>query len=201
MLARSERGIEKWSPIDLSAAAASTLEQATSEAALAGLTIQSDLQPVSVDGDPGLIERLTGNLVENAIRHNILGGSITIRTRHDPEAAILQVVNTGPVINPETVAGLIEPFRRAGPDRSSNNGSVGLGLSIVDAIVTAHQGRLYLTAPPEGGLDVRVHLPLTRSDQHGKNQPTPTRRNPKGVVEAPLERGPTVSILNAEDCC
>jgi signal transduction histidine kinase len=173
VLARSERGIEEWAPTDLSAAASSVLEQATAEAAVAGVTIQSDLQPVLVSGDPGLLERLAANLVANAIRHNIAGGSISVRTRSDPDAAVLHVVNTGPVVDPEAVAGLIEPFRRAGPDRSTNNGGVGLGLSIVDAIVGAHQGQLHLTARPEGGLDVRVHLPPTRPSQ----LPTRDRRS------------------------
>jgi signal transduction histidine kinase len=175
VLARSERGIEERSPVDLSAAASSVLDQATVEAAAAGVTVQSELQPVSVSGDAGLLERLTANLVANAIRHNIAGGSISVRTRSDPDAAVLEVVNTGPVVDPAAVAELVEPFRRAGPDRSSNNGGVGLGLSIADAIVKAHQGQLHLTPRPEGGLEVRVHLPLTRSGQRG---PVPTGGRP-----------------------
>jgi signal transduction histidine kinase len=186
LLARSERGIEKWSSIDLGATASSVIEQATVEAALAGLTIQSDLEPVEVTGDPGLVERLIGNLVENAMRHNIPGGSIAVRTRLDSDAALLQIMNTGPVIAPDAVAGLVEPFRRAGPDRSSNDGGVGLGLSIVDAIVDAHHGRLNLTAPPEGGLDVRVRLPLTRSAQQGGDPPVPARRDPDRDAQAQL---------------
>jgi signal transduction histidine kinase len=160
-LARSERGIEKWSPVDLSAITSSVLEQASHEAAHVGITIQSDLQPVSAHGDSGLIERLAGNLVENAIRHNIEGGSITVRTRSDTDAAVLEVVNTGHRVDPEAAAGLTDPFRRAGPDRSADLTGVGLGLSIVDAIVNAHHGQLHLTARPEGGLDVQVRLPST----------------------------------------
>ena len=160
-LARSERGIEEASPVDLAATVSSVLDQAAPEAATAMVTIESDLRPVSVSGDPGLIERLAGNLIENAIRHNVAGGTITVRTRQDGDTAAVDIANTGPVLDPETVTGLVEPFRRAGSDRSTNNSGLGLGLSIVDAIVKAHQGQLHITALPEGGLQVQVNLPLT----------------------------------------
>ena len=179
-LARSERGIEHWSPVDLSAVASSVLEQANAEAAQAGVTIEADLQPASVSGDPGLLERLAGNLIENAIRHNIAAGSITVGTRLSGDTAILEVANTGPVIDPEAVAGLTEPFRRAGPDRSTTNGGIGLGLSIVDAIINAHQGLLELAAQPEGGLRARAQLPTTRSGQRHLNRPTVSRAEPCG---------------------
>ncbi len=177
-LARSERGIEKWSPVEMSAIASSVLEQARLEAARVGVTVHSDLQPASVDGDPGLIERLAGNLVENAIRHNIAGGSITVRTRNDTDAALIGVTNTGPLIDPEAAAGLIEPFRRAGPDRSADDNGVGLGLSIVDAIVNAHHGQLHITARPEGGLDVQVRLRSTAARspvRHAPARPSKSR--------------------------
>lgn len=161
MLARSERGVENWSSIELSAAAAAVVEQAAPEAALAGVTIESHLPPVSVRGDPALIERLAGNLVENAIRHNLPGGSVTVATRREADVAVLQLVNTGPVLDPEAVPALVEPFRRAGPDRSFNGGGVGLGLSIVDAIVSAHKGSMTLTARDHGGLNVTVRLAVT----------------------------------------
>jgi signal transduction histidine kinase len=190
-LARSERGIEEASPVDLSAVVSSVLEQTAAEAAVAGVTVHSDMQPVSVSGDSGLVERLAGNLVENAIWHNIPGGSITVKTRSDPDTAVLEVVNTGPVIDLAAVATLIEPFRRAGPDRSSSNGRVGLGLSIVDAIVNAHHGRLHITARPEGGLEIHVRLPLARSGQPDRNPPTPPPRagqTPTGDTPAGQKR-------------
>jgi signal transduction histidine kinase len=160
LLARSERGLQQWAPVDLSDAVSSVVEQSTPEATAAAVTISAEVQPVVVSGDPGLLERLAGNLVENAIRHNVPGGSVSVITRRDLDAGVLEVANTGPVLNPGAVAGLLEPFRRAGPDRSSNQGGVGLGLSIVNAIVTAHGGSMLLRARQEGGLFVRVQLPL-----------------------------------------
>ena len=75
VLARSERGIEQWSPVDLTSVVASVVDQSAAEAAGAGVTVSSTLEPVVVSGDPGLLECLAGNLVENAIRHNVTGGT------------------------------------------------------------------------------------------------------------------------------
>jgi signal transduction histidine kinase len=161
LLARSERGIDQWSRVDLSEAASSVVEQSHIEATAAGVTLSSDLEPVVVSGDPGLLERLAGNLVENAIRPNIPGGSVSVTTRRDVNTGVLEVTNTGPVLEGSAVAGLVEPFRRAGPDRSGDNGGLGLGLSIVNAIVSAHRGTMLLSARDGGGLQVRVQLPDT----------------------------------------
>ena len=161
VLARSERGVEQWSPVDLSEAVSSVVEQSSIEAAAGGVAITTDLEPTVVSGDRGLIERLAGNLIENAIRHNRAGGTLSVATRRDRGDAVLDVANSGPVLDPGAVPGLVEPFRRGGPDRSDEGSGVGLGLSIVNAIVDAHHGTLVLTAPPEGGLQAQVRLPAT----------------------------------------
>jgi signal transduction histidine kinase len=160
LLARSERGLERRSNVDLSDAVSSVVEQSHFEATLSGVTVSADVDPVVVSGDPGLLERMAGNLVENAIRYNVPGGSVSVTTRRHVETAVLEVVNTGPVLDPGTVAALIEPFRRAGPDRRSSQVGLGLGLSIVNAIVGAHRGTMRLSARDQGGLHVRVQLPI-----------------------------------------
>jgi signal transduction histidine kinase len=162
VLARSERGIERWSPVDLTSVVASVVDQAASQAAAADVTVSSDLEPVVVSGDPSLLECLAGNLVENAIRHNVNGGTVavSVSTRNKTQYAVLEVENTGPLLDPKSVDGLVEPFRRAGPDRASHDGGVGLGLSIVNAVVTTQHGTMTLTARQEGGLHVRVQLPV-----------------------------------------
>ena len=92
---------------------------------------------------------------------------------------MLEVENTGPVLEPASVDGLVEPFRRAGPDRASNDGGVGLGLSIVNAVVTAHHGTMTLRARQKGGLQVRVQLPLAElpSDSPQPSQSAPSLRH------------------------
>jgi len=182
LLARSERGIEQWSTVDLSEVMSAVAEQSAAEATAARVTIAANVEPVVVGGDPGLLQRLAGNLVENAIRYNVPGGTVTIAIRGDYGAALLEVANTGPVIEPGEVAGLLEPFRRGGPDRTNDGTGVGLGLSIVDAIVNAHRGTMTITAPDEGGLHVRVQLPIAEAsgspDVTGNTTSSSSRRPP-----------------------
>ncbi len=111
-------------------------------------------------GDRGLLDRLVGNVVENGIRHNFSGGWVEVTTRRAGSRAFLEVTNTGPDLDAATVATLTEPFRRAGPDRSADDGGFGLGLSIVDGIVNAHRGSMTLRPRPGGGLVVTVKLPV-----------------------------------------
>jgi signal transduction histidine kinase len=172
VLARSERGVERWGPADLANVAAGVIEQTRSEAVTRGVTLRSDLKPAAVLGDPALLERLVGNLVENAVRHNVvIGGWLHVRTGSTNGRATLRISNSGPVVAPEHVGSLFEPFRRDGTARTSTDGGFGLGLSIVQSVVQAHHGRLETKAPESGGLDLTVSLPLARDGGVGAKQP------------------------------
>jgi signal transduction histidine kinase len=109
-------------------------------------------------GDPPLLERVVGNLVENAVRHNVGGGWVEVCTAPVRQQATLQVSSSGEVVAPEAVAALFEPFHRGGIARTSHDGA-GLGLSIVHAVVAAHGGTVHAEPVPGGGLTVTVHLP------------------------------------------
>ena len=71
----------------------------------------------------------------------------------------LSVSNTGPVVPPEQVAGLFEPFRRLAGERLDHGGGVGLGLTIARSIAAAHRGSIDASANGGGGLTVQVRLP------------------------------------------
>ncbi|WP_238009725.1 HAMP domain-containing sensor histidine kinase [Dactylosporangium sp. AC04546] len=122
------------------------------------LAVDTDLKPANVVGDPGLLDRLAGNLIENAVRYNHLGGRIWARTGTDDTLAWLVVGNTGFEVAPADVPALFEPFRRGGRERTGARGS-GLGLSIVRAVCDAHGGGVSAVALDGGGLEVTVSLP------------------------------------------
>lgn len=126
-----------------------------------GLTLKKDLAPVTVIGDQALLAELVDNLLDNAIRYNLQGGHVEVRTREHSTSALLEVTNSGtPIANAE-VPGLLEPFRRANQQRVGS--SYGLGLSVVRAIAKAHDGQVDLDARSGGGLRVRVTLPAQRT--------------------------------------
>ena len=109
-------------------------------------------------GDERLLERALANLAENAVRHNVRGGFAELSVVARGDHAIARVVNGGPVIPPDAVERLSEPFQRL--DRWSSHRGSGLGLSIVRAVAEAHRGALTLGAREAGGLDAEIALPL-----------------------------------------
>jgi signal transduction histidine kinase len=161
-LASSERGLERREPVDLTALAARVLAGTEAEIERHGLRLESALEPASTSGDPALVERLIANLVDNAVQYNELGGQVEVRTSTVDERALLEVSNTGPPISPRDVERLFEPFQRLSSDRAAtDDGHHGLGLSIVRAIVDAHDGTITARPQPRGGLNVTVSLPAS----------------------------------------
>lgn len=163
VLARSESEAEQGAltrreAVDLAALVPAALAAVGAETTQRGLSVDSTLEPAPVVGDPELLSRLVGNLVENAVRHNNDDGSVGIRCGHGDGQSWIAVSNTGPVFEQSELADLLTPFRRGGAGRSGVRG-IGLGLSIVRAVVAAHHGTVDLLALAEGGLEVRVTVP------------------------------------------
>ncbi|PRY30269.1 sensor histidine kinase [Umezawaea tangerina] len=159
LLARTEGiGLAVHEPVDLAAVVDSAWRAVRTESVDRQLRVGLRTAPAPAVGDPALLERIAGNLLENAVRHNVVGGWIDVVTEGGPQWSVLRVSSSGPPIAPERVDELFEPFRRGGTDRTARTGT-GLGLSIVRAAVSAHEGRVHAEAVPGGGLAVTVHLP------------------------------------------
>ncbi len=157
-LASSERGLDRRDPIDVAALVADEVEAARPEFERRRIELRSALWPAATAGNAALIERLIVNLVDNAIEHNVAdGGYVEVRTATEGDRALLAVANSGPVISPDQVDRLLEPFQRLDRTRHADvNGHHGLGLSIVRAIATAHGAELDVSAQTAGGLLVTV---------------------------------------------
>ena len=162
LLARSDRlsvdGLPLRERVELPQVAGRALSAVAAEAQAKDLQVASELAPAGVLGDRGLLERLAGNLVENAVRHNVQGGWLRVDTGTVGGRARLSVESSGPVVDPDEVAQLFEPFRRSGTARTARTGA-GLGLAIVRAVAQVHGGTATATARPSGGLTVTVDLP------------------------------------------
>jgi signal transduction histidine kinase len=170
VLARSEaqagQRLGRRTECDLATCAANALSAVRPEVERIGLRVQTALAPAPVVGDPGLLDRLAGNLIENAVRYNHLQGRMWVRTASDGRSSSLVVGNTGFEVNQADVPGLFEPFRRGGQERTGARGS-GLGLSIVRAVCDAHGGTVRAVAQPGGGLEVTVTLPAADAASAG----------------------------------
>jgi signal transduction histidine kinase len=161
-LARGERGLDKFESFDLGAITASVLAAQHDDASARGLAVKADIETASAMGDPRLAEPLVANLVDNAIRYNADGGRVEIAVGHRDGRPFLAVSNTGPVIPPDQLGRLFQPFQRLDPARTSfeaGTGGLGLGLAIVGAIAAAHGAELRAVTRAAGGLAVEVVFP------------------------------------------
>jgi two-component system sensor histidine kinase BaeS len=132
-------------------------------AAQSGLTLTVDPGPdMAVSWDFGRVEQLLGNLLENALRYTHAPGRVVISWRKAGPGARLVVEDSAPGVSAQDLAQLFEPLFRADSARARRGGEhgSGLGLSIAQAIVTAHQGGIWAKTSDLGGLAVTVDLPL-----------------------------------------
>jgi signal transduction histidine kinase len=148
-LARGHIGIDVRHPFDLGEVTRDVVHAHQS----GRVTIHAEIEPCPVSGHRALAERLVDNLVDNAIRHNVTGGTVEVWCRD----GVLTVANTGPVVPADAVERLFQPFHRLGPARTGKG--LGLGLSIVRAIATAHGASVDAAARPDGGLAITVTFP------------------------------------------
>jgi signal transduction histidine kinase len=123
------------------------------------LMVHHTLGDAAVIGNATLLSRLVDNLLDNASRYNVPQGTISVIIEADGTHAHLVMENSAPLLEERAVQALGQPFQRLGADRTGPVQGVGLGLSIVAAIVAAHGGELRLHARAEGGLQVCVTLP------------------------------------------
>ncbi|WP_250035706.1 sensor histidine kinase [Paractinoplanes maris] len=156
VLSESDRGLVSRTPLRLDRITEAVLDAHRARAGEAGVTITSELQPRLVLGEQVLLERLVGNLVQNAIKYNRPGGTLDVRVGADPA---LIVTNTGDDVPVDEVAALFEPFRRLSGARIDHSGGAGLGLSIARSIVRAHDGVIAASSSGHDGLRVQVTFP------------------------------------------
>ncbi|MFL5798491.1 MAG: sensor histidine kinase [Actinomycetota bacterium] len=153
VLARNEQARILTDALDLAAVAEDALEGRTAN----GITTTTTLDEAPVTGDGVLLERLINNLLDNAERYNVAGGTVEISTTSHDTTSVLRVVNTGALVPADMVERLFLPFTRL-DDRIRHDG-FGLGLTLVSSIAAVHRGTVDATAVPTGGLDITVRLP------------------------------------------
>ena len=114
---------------------------------------------VLIEGDPARIKQVIVNLVDNAIKYTPEGGAVRVNVRAENGHAILQVEDNGAGIPDEALPHVFERFYRVDKARSRRMGGAGLGLAIVQSIVTAHGGQVAVESEEGRGSRFRVSLP------------------------------------------
>jgi signal transduction histidine kinase len=159
-LAQSERGVATKSRVGIDELVRDATADLEPLAQRGDVRVVSDLEEAMVWGDRVLLERLVGNLIENAILHNRAGGEARIRTVAENGRSVLRIDNDGSeTISTEALALLFEPFTRAVGDRLQHRAGFGLGLSIIRSVAEAHAAAIRAVPRPDGGLSITVTFP------------------------------------------
>lgn len=146
-------------PVDLVSLVEDAANDARAVAPDRSITVRSN-GVVVVDGDDARLRQVLANLIGNALVHTPPSSPIEVLAAREGASGVLSVRDEGPGMPADVVARAFERFYRADPARSRHQGGSGLGLSIVQAVVEAHRGRVRLESAAEKGTTVRVELPL-----------------------------------------
>jgi two-component system phosphate regulon sensor histidine kinase PhoR len=117
------------------------------------------------------------NLVDNAIKFNHPGGSITVLAEASEESQTIKVRDTGPGIPTEHLPRVFERFYRVDKARSREAGGTGLGLAIVKHLALAHGGEAYCASEVGMGSEFAIKLPGRSDDILSYDQSQPAAEN------------------------
>jgi two-component system OmpR family sensor kinase len=113
-----------------------------------------------VVGDHDRLRQAVDNLLANVRAHTPPGTPAHIRVAPDGDVAVVEIADEGPGLDDEQLDHIFERFYRTDSSRARASGGVGLGLSIVDAVVRAHEGDATAASRPGEGTTIRLELPL-----------------------------------------
>jgi len=110
--------------------------------------------------DPVRVEQMLTNLIDNAIKFNRRGGSVTVAAIASAEKVSISVTDTGEGILPDHLPRLFERFYRADRGRTREVGGTGLGLAIVKHLARLYGGGVSVASTPAEGTTFTIELPL-----------------------------------------
>jgi signal transduction histidine kinase len=156
-LARSDQAANHQA-LDLSELAFDAIQLLEPKAQAHNFNIESTLEPAALHGDPSGLRLAITNLLENAIKYGRVDGHVWIRTGATQLHAWLEITDDGLGISESELERLRQPFQR-GLGVQHLPGS-GLGLTLVNAVMESHNGRLELSQAEEGGLRGVLEIPI-----------------------------------------
>ncbi len=178
-LAHSDSGLTTTENVDLAELVRACVDQRRDSAAERELAVSIDATSVNATGDRLLLEQLVGNLIDNAVRHNVPNGRIQVqvRRRDDDQHAVIQVTNSSAAIADPEIESIFDPFRRLSRNSSGPETGNGLGLSIVRSVATAHHGAVRASSDPTTGFTIEVTLPAGGDKAIAELAPTTQRHH------------------------
>lgn len=158
----SEEFIMSREVFDLSKLLDEVIEEKTELAGRHSVKVESlsSGNSVSVSADRKLVRVACANLIDNAIKYNRSGGTVTVESFRDGLSGIVRVGDTGIGIPRGESRRIFERFYRVDRARSRETGGTGLGLSIVKHVAELHAGKVFLEESGNDGSSFRLEIPL-----------------------------------------
>jgi PAS domain S-box-containing protein len=153
------------------------------------LSVALPATPLHVEADPARLEQIVVNVVNNAAKYTPAGGKITVAAFEEGGEAVVRIGDTGIGIAQDMLARVFEPFVQGDQSLAHTSGGLGVGLTLVQRLVTLHGGRVEVHSDGPGfGSEFTIRLPLSRQPAaHG------------GLTDATADRCPSASVLLIED--
>jgi PAS domain S-box-containing protein len=158
--------------VDLAALVESTMNLLESKARANNLIVTSMLKNVpKIVGEELALKQVLVNILSNAIKFTPSGGRVTVTNERDAEGALrISITDTGIGLDAHEIEKALSPFGQVENAFNRANAGTGLGLTLSDALIKLHDGRLELLSQKGIGTTVTIVIPLDRVDQ----QSTPT---------------------------
>ena len=160
-LSHLDEGAEdmKWDMVDLYAVAEETINSLADEAESNGIKFELYGETVLINGIRQLLQEITYNLCDNAIKYNRKGGLVSVEIKNENEFAILTITDTGIGIPAEHQERIFERFYRVDKSHSKEIGGTGLGLSIVKHAAKLHNAEIELHSIVNKGTEITIKFP------------------------------------------
>ncbi|HWO12113.1 MAG TPA: HAMP domain-containing sensor histidine kinase [Polyangiaceae bacterium] len=132
-----------------------------------------------IEGDASLLRRVVDNLMDNARKYSEPNSPVLLRVRREGSGVLLAVIDRGMGIEGADLPHIFTPFFRADRSRTRKTGGVGLGLTLVRRIVTAHGGSVEVKSRVSQGTEMYIHLPRDGSRAALPSEPCEQFRTPE----------------------
>lgn len=160
LLAKGEKQITR-EPVNLEVLLTEVIHELTPLAQASQVRLRLQMtEEIVLPADSRLLSRAVSNLVENGIRYNHPGGTVTVQADFQGNRLAIRVEDTGIGITESDLALIFERFYRVDRARDRNRGGSGLGLAISDHIVQLHGGEIRVSSTPGEGSSFTLWLPV-----------------------------------------
>jgi PAS domain S-box-containing protein len=192
----------RWQPVDLGKLVDECVAVARARAHGSGPRISVSTVSAIVDGDPVRLEQVATNLLDNAAKFTPPGGQISVTVTRDDARAVLRVADTGVGIAPELLPRVFDLFVQADRSLDRSKGGLGIGLTLVQRLVSLHGGRVSGHSEGVGrGSEFVVELPLRPApgDPGSPDAPAAVERRRILIVEDHEDAREGLRLLLAAD--